>query len=231
MACDFTVVVPAYNEARFLEPTLRSIRDQSYRGPVELIVVDNNSSDDTAALARRYADRVLHYAERQGAAAARQHGAEHARGACIAFIDADTQMSRNLLAQAARSLEAGAVAGRAPLRIDDSAFGARWSELATNAYHRFVDATFIPYLYATRDTFAKSGGWELDITCGEEVRLQQRFRKLGRLAWDHGAHTLTSARRYRAEGYYALWCKAMLVQFLGINLAWQPVRSARTRGA
>src|SRR5690349_5593740 len=123
MGTDFSIVIPAYNEAAYLEPTLRSIREQDYRGGIELIVVDNNSSDDTARVARRYADSVLHYAERQGASAARQHGASQARGAAIVFLDADTAMSPNLLTEAARSLSAGAVGGRAPIHIVDDSFG------------------------------------------------------------------------------------------------------------
>ncbi|HKO89980.1 MAG TPA: glycosyltransferase family A protein, partial [Polyangiaceae bacterium] len=97
MGIDFSVVIPAYNEADYLEPTLRSVREQDYKGKVELIVVDNNSSDDTSKIARRYADHVLHYAERQGASAARQHGAEMSRGKAIVFLDADTAMSPNML--------------------------------------------------------------------------------------------------------------------------------------
>jgi glycosyltransferase involved in cell wall biosynthesis len=225
MATDFSIVIPAYNEAAYLEPTLRSVREQDYGGGIELIVVDNNSSDDTARIARRYADSVLHYADRQGASAARQHGAQQARGAAIVFLDADTAMSPNLLTEAARSLAAGAVGGRAPIRIDHAAFGARWTEVVVNNWHRFIGPTFIPYLYATRDAFHRSGGWDLDITCAEEVRLQRRLKTLGRLAWDRAGSTNTDARRYRAEGYYNLAFKGVLAQFLGLNLTWRPVRA------
>jgi len=224
MGIDFSVVIPAYNESNYLEPTLRSIRAQDYRGNIELIVVDNNSSDDTSEVARRYADVVLHYAERQGASAARQHGAVHAKGAAIAFIDADTQMSPNLLTEAARSLSAGAVGGRAPIKVDHDVFGARWTESVVNNWHRFIGPCFIPYLYATREVFQRSGGWDLDITCAEEVRLQRRIKKEGKLSWDRAGHTLTNARRYRAEGYYLLAFKGVLAQFFGVNMHWKPIR-------
>jgi glycosyltransferase involved in cell wall biosynthesis len=225
MGTDFSIVIPAYNEACYLEPTLRSIRKQDYRGGIELIVVDNNSSDETSRIARRYADKVLHYAERQGASAARQHGAEQSCGAALVFLDADTEMSPNLLSEAARSLSAGAVGGRAPIRIDHDAFGARWTEVVVNNWHRFIGPSFIPYVYATREVFEKSGGWDLDITCAEEVRLQRRIRAQGKLAWDRAAYTNTDARRYRAEGYYLLALKGILAQFFSVNLHWRPIRA------
>ena len=50
----FTVVVPAYNEEGFLAETLRSLRHQDYKGPYEIVVVDNNSTDATAEIARSF---------------------------------------------------------------------------------------------------------------------------------------------------------------------------------
>ena len=225
MGIDFSVVIPAYNEAAYLEPTLRSVREQNYKGNVELIVVDNNSSDDTSKIARRYADHVLHYAERQGASAARQHGAERSRGRAIVFLDADTSMSTNMLTEAAKSLAAGHVGGRAPIHVKDDSFGARWTEVVVNNWHRFIGPSFIPYLYCTRDVFHQTGGWDLDITCAEEVRLQRRIREFGSLAWDMKARTVTDARRYKAEGYYLLALKGILAHFFGVNLTWRPIRA------
>ncbi len=225
MRIDFSVVIPAFNEALYLEPTLKSIRSQEFLGNVEVIVVDNNSGDETARIAHRYADHVLHYAAKQGASAARQHGAERARGDNLVFLDADTLMSPNLLSEAAKSLREGYVGGCAPIQVLDESFGARWTELVVNNWHRFVGPTFIPYLYCTRDAFQRAGGWDLEVTCAEEVRLQKRLCDYGKLAWNHEACTNTDARRYKAEGYYRLAFKGLLAQFLGLNLTWRPVRA------
>jgi glycosyltransferase involved in cell wall biosynthesis len=225
MDIDFSVVIPAYNEALYLEPTLQSVRNQDFAGNVELIVVDNNSSDDTGNLARRYADLVLYYGDRQGASAARQHGAKRARGKNLVFLDADTEMSPNLLSEAARSLQAGYVGGRAPISIADDSFGARWTELVLNSWHRFIGPMFGPYLYCRRDVFERTGGWDLHITCAEEVRLQRRLLAYGKLAWDLEGRITTDARRFKSEGYYLLALKGMLAQFFGVNLAWPPIRA------
>jgi hypothetical protein len=73
--------------------------------------------------------------------------------------------------------------------------------------------------------FHRTGGWDLDITCAEEVRLQRRIREHGKLAWDLQGRTMTDARRYKAEGYYLLALKGTLAQFLGVNLTWRPIRA------
>ncbi len=224
VSIDFSIVIPAYNEALYLEPTLQSIREQHFGGELELIVVDNNSTDDTCAIARRYADVILHYSERQGAAAARQYGARRSRGRNLVFLDADTEMSPHLLRLAARSLEAGYVGGSAPIRISDDSFGATWTEFAVNNWHRFIGPTFIPYLYCSRDVFLRAGGWDQEVTCGEEVRLQRRLQQHGKLAWDSSGCTTTDARRYKSEGYVVLALKGVSAQFFGVNHAWRPVR-------
>ena len=56
----FSIVVPAYNEASYLGASLQALQQQDFRGPYEIIVVDNNSTDDTAAVAASYGVRVVH---------------------------------------------------------------------------------------------------------------------------------------------------------------------------
>ncbi len=88
-----SVIIPVYNGEQFLTEALDSVVQQAYR-PLEIIVVDDGSTDETAALVQRYAsdcDISLHYVyqENQGPAAARNHGLQIARGEIIAFQDAD----------------------------------------------------------------------------------------------------------------------------------------------
>jgi glycosyltransferase involved in cell wall biosynthesis len=221
---DFSVIVLAYNESLYLDSALRSVREQDFDGNVELIVVDNDPTDETSEIARSYADLVLYNTERQGASAARELGVRRARGDHLVFLDADTAMSPNLLSEAARSLRAGYVGGLAPLQIADASFGARWLEIVVNKWHRFVGPTFIPYLYCTRDVLERAGGWDLFITGAAEARLQGRVRWHGRLAWDLHARTTSDAGRYKAEGYYLLALRGALAHLFGINLARHPIR-------
>ena len=78
-----------FNGERYLTETLESILEQSYR-PIEVLVVDDGSTDGTAEIIADYGDRVIGLAQRNaGHAAARNRGLERALGAFIAFLDAD----------------------------------------------------------------------------------------------------------------------------------------------
>ncbi len=82
-------IVGVHNGERYLEETLRSILGQSWR-PIEVLVIDDGSTDGTAAVARRLAPDVEYrWQPNAGPAAARNTGIRAARGDCLAFLDAD----------------------------------------------------------------------------------------------------------------------------------------------
>lgn len=101
-----STIVPAYNAEPHLAETVESIRRQRYPA-LEIIVVDDGSTDGTAAVARSLGDAVRYVAQaNRGAPAARNRGLEVARGALIAFIDADDLWTEDKLElQAARLAE------------------------------------------------------------------------------------------------------------------------------
>ena len=82
-------IVPVFNGARYLAEALESILNQTYR-PLEIIVIDDGSTDQTPAVMRRYSDRIrsLHQ-DNAGPAKARNRGGAESGGDCIAFLDAD----------------------------------------------------------------------------------------------------------------------------------------------
>jgi len=84
-----SVVIPVFNGERFLREAVESVLAQQY-SPVEIIIVDDGSTDSTATVARSFPEtvRYLHQTN-QGPAAARNRGIEHAQGSLIAFADAD----------------------------------------------------------------------------------------------------------------------------------------------
>jgi glycosyltransferase involved in cell wall biosynthesis len=83
-----SVVIPVHDGARFLDATLASVRAQDYR-PIEVIVVDDGSTDETPAVLTRWPDAIVVRQERGGTAAARNAGVARARGDFIALDDAD----------------------------------------------------------------------------------------------------------------------------------------------
>jgi glycosyltransferase involved in cell wall biosynthesis len=87
-----SVIIPAYNEAATVERTISSVRNQTY-SDLEIQVVDDGSTDETAAIVRRLADAdhriTLLQKPNGGLVSARNYGIAHASGAFIAPIDAD----------------------------------------------------------------------------------------------------------------------------------------------
>jgi hypothetical protein len=100
-----SVVIPAYNASTYLAATLQSILDQSAR-PAEIIVVDDGSSDDTAAIGRSFAGVTFISIPNGGAAAARNVGAEAATGEYIAYLDADDLWARDKIALQLTAIDA-----------------------------------------------------------------------------------------------------------------------------
>ena len=100
-AMSISVIIPAYNRESYLAGAIESVLSQTYPA-MEIIVVDDGSTDGTAKVARAYGERV-HYIrqENSGAGAARNAGLARARGSLIAFLDSDDLwLERKLEAQA-----------------------------------------------------------------------------------------------------------------------------------
>lgn len=86
-----SVVIAAYNEEKIIKRCVDAISSQTMpREYYEILVVDNNSTDDTAEIARKAGARVITYKELQGASASKQYGSYHAAADIIAYTDADS---------------------------------------------------------------------------------------------------------------------------------------------
>ncbi len=92
-----SIVIPVYNEAEQIQDCLRAIAAQTVQ-PFEVIVVDNNSTDDTALLAARFPFVRLLREPRQGVVHARNRGFNAARGDVIGRIDADSRIATDWVA-------------------------------------------------------------------------------------------------------------------------------------
>jgi glycosyltransferase involved in cell wall biosynthesis len=103
-----SVIVPFHDAERHLDDAVRSVLDQTYR-PLELLLVDDGSTDGGARVAARWASthrepRLLRLPENRGPAPARNRGLAEARGALLTFLDADDAMLPERLACQVRYL-------------------------------------------------------------------------------------------------------------------------------
>lgn len=96
MVVKISVVLPVYNEAQYLRPCLESLLNQTQKAH-EIIVVDNNSTDDTVAIAKEFKDVTLIHEKQQGITPARNAGFNYATGDVLARCDADSILPPNWL--------------------------------------------------------------------------------------------------------------------------------------
>lgn len=109
-----SVIIPCYNHGKYLARAIRSVREQEY-DDVEIIIVDDGSTDTTKEDAARFADAKYIYQQNQGLSAARNTGIRASTGKYLVFLDADDWLAENAfsinLEYLLRSPEAAFVSG------------------------------------------------------------------------------------------------------------------------
>lgn len=92
-----SIIIPTYNYGKYLSKAIRSCLEQTHRW-LEVIVIDDGSSDDTGTIVRRFSDIVYVRQENQGVSTARNRGLEMAKGDFVTFLDADDYLLENSIA-------------------------------------------------------------------------------------------------------------------------------------
>jgi glycosyltransferase involved in cell wall biosynthesis len=102
-----SIVTPSYNQATFLDETIRSVLDQDYE-PIEYVVVDDGSTDDSVEIVRRYEGRLAWWTRQAnaGQVVALNRGFEHTTGEFMAYLNSDDTLLPGAVARMAAELEA-----------------------------------------------------------------------------------------------------------------------------
>lgn len=175
-------VLPVFNGEAYLREAIDSVLAQTW-ATVEVVVVDDGSTDGTAAVARSYADRVRYvHQENAGPAAARNRGIEASRGALVAFLDADDLWARERLARQAAALEADPRLSYALCLIQNFRI-LELSEEANGRRPRPEGAPAPGYLssgmLARREAFERVGGFDPGLGHGDSADWILRARGAG----------------------------------------------------
>ena len=174
-------VVPAYNEEKYLAPTLAAIHAAAREAgePYEIVVADDGSADATAAVARQGGARVVTVEKRQ-IAATRNAGARASTGDMLIFVDADTTVNGPLVAEAVAAMRSGAVGGGAPVRLDRTPWWlAPFMRLLIPVFRLFKWAAGC-FVFCTREAFEKAGGFDEQYFASEEIHFSQALKRHGR---------------------------------------------------
>jgi glycosyltransferase involved in cell wall biosynthesis len=205
-----SVIVPAYNEAQYIEEQLEALRTQKYDGQWEIIVVNNRSTDSTAQIVEKYKNRVsnLHLidaAEKQGRSYARNVGAKYAKGDVLLFCDAHTVAAQGWLPIMADALsEHDVVAGGVEVQKLNKFWA--WNQpLLHGSQHKFMG--FLPFVGSanmgvSRGAFEAVGGFCEEVAIGEDADLSFRLQLKGYAI--HDALNALMHIRYR-ETILGMW--------------------------
>jgi glycosyltransferase involved in cell wall biosynthesis len=165
-----SAVVTTRNSARTLEACLRSVREQP-GVDVELIVVDNASTDGTQAIASRYADAVLQVGPERSAQ--RNAGARRATRAYVAFFDSDMALEPNVLLRCVEAAERGSRAVAIPEHSFGEGFWAACKALERSFY--VDDEVVSAARFFRREDVLACGGYDEELTGPEDWDLSMRI--------------------------------------------------------
>jgi glycosyltransferase involved in cell wall biosynthesis len=216
----FSIVIPAYNEAKWIAKTLDAVLKQTYTD-YEVIVVDNNSTDTTAAVVHIYMQKdsriTLVSCTTQGLLPARNCGLEHAKGDIIAQLDADNLPHKDWLQNAARHFKNQDVVLLAGgYDYYDGAWWFRYSALMTqnivlsigNWYtqkRKFGALMLGGNAFIRKIALQKIGGYNTDHTFyNEDIVTATAISKIGKVKFYRDLTVYSSARRQKEVGYFAL---------------------------
>jgi glycosyltransferase involved in cell wall biosynthesis len=206
-----SIIIPAYNEENQIKQTIEAFEKQNYRNK-EIIVVVNNTTDNTYEIARKYADKTLNFKGAIGVCAARNRGAESASGDVFIFSDADSQLPDGALKKIIQALDENSF-GSTLGRGDNNSIKGRLFFFFKNWIHRLgiyqgvVDGVFLCH----RKIFEKSGGFDEAIKIAEFKDIIGRMKDAGgKYKLMRDCYAIVSLRRYEEKGYLdilSFWMK------------------------
>jgi glycosyltransferase involved in cell wall biosynthesis len=232
---DVSIIVPTWNEEKYLTKCLDSLVNQSWHGSFEIIVVDGGSTDRTVRVAEKYAHKVLLEAG-QPVGSARNLGAKEAKGEILAFIDADTIASHYWLEEMATGIrsQSNVVGVTGPtLPYEGTQLDRLAYHVATGWVQRISFKLGLPHVAGfncayMKEAFWKAGGFDESRELSEDVVLGLRIRHQGRISFNPNMVAYTSIRRIKKYGYPYLTTYYMInvisMLFLGRTLAYPKVR-------
>lgn len=204
-----SIIIPTYNEAKYIEKTLASIRKQGRR-EVEVILADNGSDDGTRELARKaYPGIKISIEKQMGIGRSCNRAARIASGELFLFIDGDTAMEHGTLDAYARCFDENRdiVAATGPIRpLEKTTSGIRlgfWfvSVGLSKFFFAINKPSIIGSNFAVRSSaFRKVHGFDPKLQTYQDWDLSKRLSAVGRIAYLPEASVRTSVRRVKKWG-------------------------------
>lgn len=179
-----SVIIPTYNEQRFISGCLESLFKQTYRN-IEIIVVDDGSTDRTYNILKSIKGIKLLKQQHQGPGAARNKGAQKSKGSILVFVDADMKFSPKFIALLTKPIRSDQVIGTFSTSesvANNNNFWARsWSQIRgfrTGKMHpTSVESTQPVFRAILKSEFQKAGGFDPHRGYDDDWTLSEKLGK------------------------------------------------------
>ena len=228
-----SVVIPALNEAKRIEKLVAALKLQTH-APLEILVCDGQSDDETVALAEKAGATVLNC--ERGTSKQRNAGANAAHGELLVFLDADDLPAPRFLESVARSYKKFPFAVACPWFVArDSGFWVRLIYVGFNITFFLSQSTIRAgsgvCLICPRDKFLRCGGFHEEMHLGEDVRLIRQLCPRFGLHRHLFVPLETSGRRFQNDGAWKLLGFYLLISPFTMLGLWTPLQKLTYKAA
>ncbi|MBU4274266.1 glycosyltransferase [Patescibacteria group bacterium] len=170
-----SVIIPTKNSLKTIEECLISIKEQSYKN-IEIIVVDNNSTDNTKEIARKFTDKVFNHGPERSAQV--NYGVEQSIGIFVYKVDSDFILEAKVVEQCIEQVKNGFTAivvhNTPDVRVS---WIARIRKFEVDMYK--YNITHSSARFVKKDVYKKIGGFNKKITAGEDYDFQNKLNRAG----------------------------------------------------
>jgi glycosyltransferase involved in cell wall biosynthesis len=233
-AAAVSVIVPTYCEEETIEDCLKSVANQEFEsGRIESIVVDSHSPDDTRTAAKKWADRVIDLKSR-GVGKARNAGARIAESPILLFLDADTLLATNFVAEMYQTFTdprvvcvSGILRSLERLDVIDNLFAISHygflNRIAALTAHLGFPLFPSVCCGCRKSVFEKVGGFDEDLAVAEDITFSRKIGRVGKCAVNRKATAYTSVRRISKYGkmeMYSMYFKNYIRVFVLNQRPW-----------
>ncbi len=201
---DISVIVPTYNEEKYIKKTLKAIVNQKTKLNYELIVSDCKSADRTVKIAKRYADKII-INDKKSVAYTRNKGASPAKGKILVFIDADTEIYSDYLESAWHRFknDPSLIGLSYSFKFSKQTPSLIFAEEITNDYLRMKSSLGRATLpgfntCVLKDKFDKIGGYKNFLL--EDTELSRELLLIGKIEYLSDVKVVTSSRKLERMG-------------------------------
>lgn len=175
-----SIIVTTKNEEKVIGRLLASIKKQSYKN-FEIILVDNSSTDQTVRIAKKSNVKIVNFGPERSAQ--RNYGAKIARGNYLLFVDADMQISRNVIKECIKVVSGNKNIGAVVIPEVSEArnFWEKVKGFERSFYNEQGDPVTDAARFFLKKAFIQGGGYDEDITGPEDWDLPETIKEKGYL--------------------------------------------------